>query len=161
MPEYRLQAFDPRGTVLADPRTTSASPRGYIGGGLGRISTLPPGEQFTKKIDLNLWAAVATPGLYAVRGTYSQWQGAPVESSPLMLRVLPRTAQQMGQYVEHLANQLAATADAVERIELIKRLMYTRDPRAVIPLRELKNLDNNGKFWIGEALAYYLPGDVR
>lgn len=78
-----------------------------------------------------------------------------------MLRVLPRTAQQMGQYVEHLANQLAATADAVERIELIKRLMYTRDPRAVIPLRELKNLDNNGKFWIGEALAYYLPGDVR
>ena len=28
-----------------------------------------------------------------------------------MLRVLPRTAQQMGQYVEHLANQLAATAD--------------------------------------------------
>jgi hypothetical protein len=160
MPEYRLQAFDRSGAALADPRTTAAIPRGYIGGGLGAISSLPPGHQFTKTIDLNLWAVMASPGVYTVRGTYPVSGAARLESSPLTLRVLPRTAQEMGQYVEQLANQLTRTADAAERVELIKRLMFTRDPRAVTPLRELKYPDNNARFWISEAFAYYLPGDT-
>jgi hypothetical protein len=159
MGEYRLRAYDERGTPVPDPRTLSRVPQGYIGGGLGTVSELQPGQRFSKTIALNLWAVVVEPGLYTLRGTYATENGRSVESPPLLVRVLPRGDTEMADYIEELATQLKDARDPDKRTRLVRRLMYTADRRAVMPLLELSQQDNNTAFWIGEAFSYYLPND--
>lgn len=159
MGEYRLQAFDEQGAPVSDPRTTSLVPQGYVGGGLGTFAELRPGERFTKTVALNLWALVTAPGVYTVRGSYSLENGTTLESAPVTIRVVPRSENEMGQYIGTLAAQLDRASEPEVRTQLIQRLMYTADRRAAQPLLDISDQDNNASFWIGEAFSYYLPKD--
>jgi hypothetical protein len=156
--EYRLRAYDERGTPVEDPRTLARVPQGYAGGGLGSFAELQPGQWFSKTIDLNLWALVAQAGVYTVHASYAADNGQTLESAPLMLRVLPRSDDEMGRYIDELAAQLQRGTES-EQHQLIRRLMYTADRRAVKPLLEVSSQDNNTAFWIGEGFSYYLPRD--
>jgi hypothetical protein len=160
MGEYRLRAYDERGTPVADPRTLSRVPQGYVGGGLGTFSELEPGQRFSKRIALNLWAFVVEPGVYTVRGSYAMDSGTTAESAPLTLRVLPRSDEQMRRYIDELAAQLRHATEREMREQLVQRLMYTADRRAAQRLIEVADQDDNTAFWIGEAFSYYFPKDA-
>jgi HEAT repeat protein len=62
----------------------------------------------------------------------------------------------MREHIDALALRLAEASDSQTRVDLIKRLMFTADPRAAAPLRAVVDDDNNVKFWLEEAFAYYL-----
>lgn len=156
MGEYRLQAFDERGAPLADPRTVP----GYIGGGLSVVAELRPGESFTKTVALNLWALIAAPGVYTVRGSYVAESGAAVNAASVTIRILPRSDSEMAEYISGLAEDLRRAGDTRTRPAIVRRLMYTADRRAVRPLlAAMPDADNNTSFWIGDAFSYYLPKD--
>jgi hypothetical protein len=157
MEELPLEAFDERGVRAPDAWRTR---KGFIGGGVFRRSTLAPGESFSRTIDLNIWAEVRTPGVYRVLGRYRRDDGGVVESAPVTIRVLPRSDAEMASHIGALASALVATASPVDRVALIKRLMYTGDRRAARPLLDVAAEDNNTSFWLQHAFTYYLPRDA-
>lgn len=155
--EYQLRAYDERGAQVPDPRTRSRVPQGYIGGGITTSAELPPGRTLSKTVALNLWAFVVKPGVYTVRGIYFTEDRQPVESPPLVVQVLPRDDAEMVRHIEQLRGELQEATDPDVRAHLVRRLMFTADERAALPLLELRQQDNNTAFWIGEAFSYFLP----
>ena len=83
-----------------------------------------------------------------------------MESEPIIIRVLPRSDEEMATHIGDLATALVAAASPVDRVALIKRLMYTGDRRAAEPLLEVTADDNNTSFWIQHAFTHYLPRDA-
>jgi hypothetical protein len=142
------------GVPLIDPRTLRQG--GYIGGGLGRTGTLAPGASFKQTIALNLWALVDGPGIYSVIGRY-HFDGGHADSAPVTITVTPRTGAEMGRHIEQLGAALHASASSDERQQIVQRLAFTRDARAVPFILEGAALGANESFWAGEAFAYYVP----
>jgi beta-lactamase regulating signal transducer with metallopeptidase domain/HEAT repeat protein len=126
-----------------------------VPGSLGRVPrygsvytprVLHPGESFTKVISLNRWALVKQPGQYDVVGTYvrnpySRKRSVPVSADPIRVIVLPRTKEELDDYIKGLTNQVATRLalhagkkggppDPVLD-ELLLRLMYTCSPEIV------------------------------
>jgi hypothetical protein len=159
MGEYRLRAYDERGTPIPDLRTLPGCQGGPIGGGIFTYGELQPGQQLSKTIALNSWALITEPGVYDVRGIYVGENSQSWAARPLTLRVLPRSNEEMGRDIEELAAQLQDAGNSETRTQLIRRLMYTTDRRAVKPLLELSEQDNSAAFWIRQALSCYLPKD--
>jgi len=157
MEEFPLEAFDERGVRAPDAWRTR---QGYIGGGVFRPSALAPGESFSRTIALNLWADVTAPGVYRVLGRYRKEGGGAVESAPLIIRVLPRSDEEMARRIDELASALRSAESAEPRVAAIMALMYTGDRRAAGPLLDVTAEDNNTAFWIQLAFTYYLPRDA-
>lgn len=152
IPELELTAFQ-NGARVPDPR--SRGTLGTIGGGLGSLRELKPGESFSMTIPLNLWAVVNAPGEYDVHARWVPYPGEPASASPIRIHVLPRTDAEMGAYIAALARELRSSMPRPPA-RVIQRLMYTMDPRAADALRHINADDNNTRFWIEYALAYYL-----
>jgi len=113
MEEFPLEAFDERGVRAPDAWRTR---QGYIGGGVFRPSALAPGESFSRTIALNLWADVTAPGVYRVLGRYRKEGGGAVESAPLIIRVLPRSDEEMARRIDELASALRSAESAEPRV---------------------------------------------
>ena len=167
MQEYILTAMDEQGTAVPDTR--AKGPFGTGGGG-SVPATLAPGRSFTKTVTLNRWVLVTQPGKYQVVGVYDPEKGpmltrgvgpGPTRSAPIAITLEPRTEEEMVEYVTQLRTKLAATpTSGNERLELIRKLMYTCDPRAVLVLiDELYNTWDPAAFWAREAFFCYLPHD--
>lgn len=160
MEEYRLEARDKAGALVSDPR---AKYQGGIGGGLCGQGKLVPGASFTKTVALNRWALVTEAGRYVVTGTYrlegfSLDRGTTVVSEPVTVDIAPRTPGELVDYIDAWSKRLAAAKESGERDDAVRKLMYTRDLRALPALIDSMYASDSGGFWQGEALEYYLPG---
>jgi hypothetical protein len=185
MNEYQLFARKADGAWLPDPRLKF---RMGMGGGAFQYGVLHPGESYSKIIPLNRWALIQEGGQYEVAGTYfgrtdfnAQLQ---VKADLLGLTLLPRTEQEMADYIIGLTNQvMAQLAQAPPKTggpptqdlaDLVMKLMYTCRPQIVPAL--LRILRENGPeilkdgstrisgrtsgnegFYANEALLYYVP----
>jgi beta-lactamase regulating signal transducer with metallopeptidase domain len=130
-----------------------------------QILVLHPGQSFSKFIPLNFWALIKEPGRYQVVGTYL---GRDV-STPITITVLPRTMEEMDDYIKGLTNQLAAElAGRTAQIshdpaldDLFRKLMFTCNPKIVPTLLHLMNEDGpqsgDWGWWVPEALSCYVP----
>ena len=161
--EYRLTATTATGAKVPDPRRQF---RPGMMGGLGQARSLLPGQSFTKTIALNLWALIEAPGRYEVVGDYGE-DAAALRSAPITIVVLPRTQQEMADYINGLTNQVAAQfapakgSSAGVSPDLVMRLMYTGSPKIVPALLQVLVQTNtprgNAQFWATAALADYVP----
>lgn len=160
MEEYRLIAVDAKGRPAPDPRANR--PPG-ISGGLSTEGKLAWGHFFTKTIALNRWALLTKPGRYAVTGIYRleafAGQSPEVRSRPITVEIAPRSAKEMGRYIDRLGAELLALPPDRDRQPLVQRLMYTCDMR-IVPI-VLESMYAGGGFWETEALLCYLPQDDR
>jgi hypothetical protein len=120
------------------------------------------------------------PGAYEVVGTYvgdprtpytTNEPIVPVKSDPIRITVLPRTKQEMSDYIKGLTNQIATHmagqtnqyrgAHYEELQKLWEKLTYTCSPEIVPTL--LRNWDdfnadpNIYAIWIPRALLFYVP----
>ena len=179
MPEYKLQAKDKKGNVVADPRENVEY---GIGGGLsGGRSYIGKGRSFSYEVALNRWALIKSAGTYTVTGTYSYSiprdpnsypdigvilsDTIEVKSKPIKIKVKLRSNRQMGKYITSLQKQLRATQSSNtrdmldKRKEIILKLLYTCDERIIPTLIDLiySNLHNNDVFWAVEGFRCYLP----
>ncbi|MEN6336688.1 MAG: HEAT repeat domain-containing protein, partial [Phycisphaerales bacterium] len=164
--EYELRARRHDGKPVPDPREEGLSTiGGGLGGGIGHIST---GGAFQKTIVLNLWARIIEPGLHSITGIYHDgFRGTTirVRSSPIEIRVMPRSYQQMGEYIAELTRQLKALPHDEKwetekaRQTIVARLAYTCDPRIVPLMLDLiyEKPDNNTGFEAFRAFCCYLP----
>jgi hypothetical protein len=167
MDEYSLIAKTESGKVVSDPRSLYKA--GWFGGGLFGYQVLKPSESFTKIIPLNRWALINEPGRYVVVGTYPSsiysTISTVISSAPISITVLPRTPQEMADYIKDVTNQIAtlpAGHDSHGKKELdalVMKLMFTCSPRIVPTL--LKTMyeyePGYGGFWESEALLFYVP----
>jgi hypothetical protein len=151
MPEFELTTRNASGETLADPL------KGHLGfgGGLSGKETLHPGESFTRTIELNIWSDLRAPGKYLVIGKYSDWNNLHVESPSITITMLPRTEQEMDNYITRLTNQVAASREPDEGT--VMKLIYTRNSEAAPALIEALYRGGNGSFWASQGLICYLP----
>ncbi|MBN2180578.1 MAG: hypothetical protein JW715_01595, partial [Sedimentisphaerales bacterium] len=113
MPEYELSAVDEQGEKVPDPR---AKWTGGMMGGLGGEGRIASNNSFTKTIALNRWALLTKPGIYQVTGTYyPEGSLSKIISSPIRIKVLPRTDEETGVYINKLSTQLKETKDDQDR----------------------------------------------
>jgi len=170
--EYKLVAKRDDGTIVPDPRENyKEGIGGGLSSGIGKIRT---GESFSKTIALNRWALINEPGRYTVTGTYyyviedtdakkvkgiRRMKEVPVDSAPIEIIVKPRSYRQMRRYIKGLLGKLKASKTLIEREELIKKLIYTCEPRIVPILIDLmyENHHKNDAFWAREGFVCYLP----
>jgi hypothetical protein len=176
MDEYQLFARQADGSFLPDPRQNFRA--GMMGGGF-QYAVLHPGESYSKIIPLNRWALIHEPGRYEVSGTYYANTPSQARAAPLAITVLPRTKEEMDDYITGLTNQVMALL-AKERpknrppssdvTDLVMKLMYTCDPGIVPALLRVLHEDGpeilkdgsttirgNEGFYVNEALLYYVP----
>ncbi len=180
MNEYQLYVRKADGPFLPDPRPNY---RAGMMGGLFQYGILHPGEFFSKIIPLNRWALLSEPGQYEVLATYfggdnpgGQWQ---VKAAPLSITVLPRTPEEMDDYIRGLTNQVMVElakprpTNAMpnqDLTDLVMKLMYTCNPAIVPALLQILHDDGpeilkdgstrtrgNEGFYVNEALLYYVP----
>ena len=105
---------------------------------------LHPGESSTNIIPLNHWASMNEPGGYEVRGAFVEgfFSTNPVvrvRAGPISITVLPRTQEEMHEYIKGLTNQIAARLPIQPRQNggrydpvlnnLLEDLMYTCSPK--------------------------------
>ncbi|HZM04784.1 MAG TPA: HEAT repeat domain-containing protein [Candidatus Saccharimonadales bacterium] len=161
MQEYRLTAKSTAGTILPDPR--AKVPPGF-GGGLFSTSVLHPGEAFTKTIPLNLWARFTGPGQWAVTGFYTHNgedkdnNALGVESEPIHITILPRSENEMDDYIAGLTNQLAKNkgARAFDADAIWMKLAFTGSPK-IVPFVLNEMFQSPDVYWEQETLAVYVP----
>ena len=182
MPEYELVAKREVGTSVLDPRERDPCTC-RIGGGLSSgTGQIKLGESFSKTIALNLWALIKEPGCYSVKGTYYPAIYRPtmekmrVDSEPVEITVKPRSDEEMADYIRELSDELkknripkngwtynSPSEMRRAREEVIKRLIYTCEPRIVPILIELmyENHHKNDAFWSKEGFVCYLPRALK
>lgn len=142
------------------------------------MGQIEDGESFSKTIALNRWALINGPGCYTVTGTYyykieepdakkvkgiRRMKVVPVDSSPIEITVKPRSDRQMGRYIKGLLGKLKASKTRSERKTIIKKLIYTCEPRIVPTLIDLMYEDHhkNDAFWAKEGFVCYLPREPK
>ena len=143
MAEFYVNAKTTSGKSVHELRVT------WLGRGIGAPGVLHPGESFSKFVPLNRWALINEPGRYDVVGTYpgndrNLDPGPPVISDPISITVLPRTKEEMEDYIHGLSNQIAARlaipADKKDRApglpdpdleRLLLKIAYTCSPEIV------------------------------
>lgn len=175
MPEYRLTAKLASGESVPDPRQHF---RASMMGGLFQYDVLHPGESFTKVIPLNLWALIQEPGQYEITGTYvtGTYEANPgsASSDPIRITVLPRTMEEMHDYIRGLTNRVAGRladlaayqaghpggltpglADAELRSAMMS-LMYTGSAEGIPALLRIL-FESGDSFWATAALEDYVP----
>jgi hypothetical protein len=163
MGEYKLTAKTATGETIPDARQHFQP---GMAGGLSQPRVLHPGESFSKIIPLNLWALIKEPGRYEVAGTYEDALGS-VRSDPISLTVLPRTKEEMADYIRDLTDQVAAQLAAQNggppsvSQDLVMKLMYSCSPQSIPTLLGIMCQTNlgggNARFWATAALADYVP----
>ena len=142
--DCELSAATASGVAVPDPRSR------YKGSPITSVTSLEyvlhPGESSTNIIALNHWALMKEAGGYEVRGAFvarffSTNPVAPVKAEPIRITVLPRTQEEMHDYVRGLTNQIAARLpiqpgqnggryDPVLN-DLLEKLMYSCSPEMV------------------------------
>jgi len=161
MSEYKLIATDQDGKGVNDPRQETMQ-FWLVRGGFCNDCVLSPGQSFTKTIALNRWALLKKPGEYTVTGHYSlECQGTIIASPPIKIKILPRTDAEMATYIEHLKKQLANTTEDEKYQRLVKKLLYTCDPRIAPILIDEIYKSTAGIFWGFEGFVCYLPKDKK
>jgi hypothetical protein len=173
MDEYKLMAKNESGETIPDPRANDKE--NWFGGGLFQYAILKPGQSFTKTIPLNRWALVKEPGRYTVVATNfvdsHSTNVIAVISNPITVTVLPRTAQEIDDYIADLTNRLEAKLtgnlnpfanesrppDSAMN-ELVMKLMFTCSPK-IVPslLKSMCDYGSGGGFWEVEAIKFYVP----
>lgn len=141
---FDLHVTAANGSPVEDPAA-----RGAVLSCVGSEGRLAPGASFEVRVSLQRRTGALEPGEYHVKGSYRPRRpsasGAAadlpeVESPEVPLSIAPRTDDEMGAYIQGLADELrAAGAPGSDprhdgeraRNDLIRRLMYTRDPRIV------------------------------
>jgi len=156
--KYKLDVVDQNGKPIVDPQKN----QGGAYSGPCSFQTLLPNQTFTKTLILNQWALLKKPGEYTVTGHYSlECQGTIIASPPIKIKILPRTDAEMATYIEHLKKQLANTARYGKREALVKKLLYTCDPRIAPILIDEIYKSTAGSFWVFEGFVCYLPKDKK
>jgi len=160
MPEYELSAVDEQGKKVPDPRAKwTGGLMGCIGGGEGRIGS---SYSFTKTIALNRWALLIKPGMYQITGTYyPEGNLTKIVSSPIRIKILPRTDNEMAIYLNKLILELSFIKDDQDRAAHVRKLMYTCDRRIAPIMIEFMYNRDAASYWAGEAFNYYLPYDPK
>jgi len=179
MSEYELVAKREDGTTVLDPRKRDLCTC-RIGGGHSRPERIEPGESFSKTIALNLWALINEPGGYTVTGTYYPSMHPPAmeqmraDSEPITVK--PRTDKEMADYIRELSDELEKskipksgwtyrTLSEMRRAreEVIRRLIYTCEPRIVPILIDLmyENHHKNDAVGAKEGFVCYLPREPK
>jgi len=183
MGEYKLQAKDTKGSIIADPReNVEYGIEGGLSSGIGNIST---GQSFSYTVALNRWALIKSAGTYTVTGTYSFTitrdpnsypdtgvvlsDTIEVKSKPIKIKVKSRSSRLMGNYIANLQKQLKATQSSNtrdmldKRKEIILKLLYTCDERIIPTLIDLiySNQHHNDVFWAAEGFRCYLPKTTK
>jgi len=170
MGEYKLVAHNASGKEIPDPRAVS---KGFWNaGGLFQYKILKPGESFTRIIPLNRWALVKEGGRYVVVGTYFaerySTNSTAVSSDPVSIDVLPRSLQEMDDYINNLSNQITALPSiqnlqgqgrpdsTLQLDDFIKKLMFTCSP-TIVPTLLPSMYEPRQGFWESEALLFYVP----
>ena len=166
--QYRLIARTPSGEMVPDPRgniplSEEASRR------MGKMGVIHPGESITNTILLNRWALIREPGSYRIEGICSNYYQPTINgrSAPITFAVLPRSNEQMADYIKGLTNQVAErlklqagkTAKAYDaRLhDLGLRLMFTGRPEIVPSLFRVAEESGQEGRCLYEALAFYVP----
>jgi hypothetical protein len=175
MPEYTLTATNAVGEVVPDP---NAKVQGM--GGISQRAVLRPSQSYSKTIPLNIWALIKDPGVYDISGsylgdTYAVRRIAPVNAPHIRVTVLPRTQEEMHNYIQDLAGQIDARGNAGGPANpalepLLQRMMYTCNPEIVPTLLKLlyesggntgpdgnQVVKNNVGHYVSEALLRYVP----
>jgi hypothetical protein len=176
--EVNLVAKTASGEVVPKPKLSSR-PTQLV----RQILVLHPGQSFAKSIPLNFWALIKEPGRYQVQGTYlagDVWTStvgprkpsAPLNAAPITITVLPRTLEEMDDYIKGLTNQLALALELAGKTaqmfqdesvldDLFLKLMFTCNPKAVPTLLHLMDQDGprsgDWGWWVPEALSCYVP----
>jgi Tfp pilus assembly protein PilN len=172
--EYRLTARLASGEYVPDPRLGRTNSDDAVRSS-GNYGTLPPGESLTRIIPLNCWAAIKDPGRYEITGVYFTPLQAITNavSDPITITVLPRSKEEMDEFIQGLTNQVAArlamqagkTAKAYDPVlhELVVKLMFTGSPGIVPSLFKIMEESSHEGRWFNDALAYYVPHteDIR
>jgi hypothetical protein len=166
MPEFELTAKTERGELLPDPRFAVIE-----NGEVFQPIVLHPKESTTRILPLNRWALVKESGRYTATGRflgspYTDKQEQPVSSTPIDVTVLPRNEKEMGDYIDDLVRQVAALPPVPtkyqqwsmpDRNTLVKKLMYTCNPRVAAALIESMCIPGNDSLWEAIALLNYVP----
>jgi protocatechuate 3,4-dioxygenase beta subunit len=166
--QYRLVATTASGAMVPDPRgniptSEEASRRA------GNDGVIHPGESITNSIPLNRWALIREPGEYRIQAICTNRYSPSLNglSAPINITVLPRSEQEMADYISALDHQvtqrLALQAGKPAKPydpglhELALRLMLTGRPEILPSL--FKVLEQSGREGncLHEALAYYVP----
>ena len=177
---YKLTAKTASGETLPDPRAELTNLM-QMGGPLWQADTvLHPGDSVSYTTPLNRWALLKEPGRYEVVGAYHDFIVGPyhgdslpkeklvtVSPVPISITVLPRTREEMHDYVKNLTNQvaerLATKGDSSkwpyydsEMHELSVKLMYTCSPEIVPTVFRTMDETSDGVLF-NETVLYYLP----
>ena len=99
------------------------------------------------------------PGRYKVVGSYHVRGLNHVESAPVWISVQPRSDAEMAVYIEGLSAELAEMSDDEAHADLICKLMYTYDARAVPAIVEGMYKSHPSSRRAYHAFRYYMPDD--
>ncbi len=134
---------------------------------------LQPGQSTTKTIPLNRWALITQPGTYKLNATYTiPFKGNKVLAAPpIQVLITSRTDEDMAQYIQDLSEKLQtllASKSRPDQIDssklnnLLEKLMFTRDHRAIPPLIDAMYANTHiTTASVSAAFAYYLPNDSK
>ena len=123
----------------------------------------------TRLVLLNRWALIREPGSYQIAGICSNRYNPTINgnSDPISITVLPRSEQEMADYIstldhqvaERLALQAGKTAKSYDaRLhELAVKLMSTGRPEIVPSLFRILEESGQEGNCLHEALVYYVP----
>jgi len=141
--EYKLTAKTASGEAVP---CQSENYKAANWSGALEFRVLHPGESFSKIFALNCWALIMEPGRYEVSGSYlgipsADPKIATANSASIRLTILPRTKEEMHDYVMGLSNQIAArlpikqdksgTRNDPVLNDLLGKLMYTCSPEMI------------------------------
>jgi beta-lactamase regulating signal transducer with metallopeptidase domain/HEAT repeat protein/peroxiredoxin len=166
---YSLSAKTASGARVPDPRLRY---HGYtMIDVLGGERVLYPGESTMYIAPLNHWALIQEPGRYEVAGEHFQETigsnpVVPLTAPPITITVLPRTKEEMHDYVAGLTNQIAARLATngmrydPELDGFLKKLMYTCSPDmipTILGIMFTNGILGNEIVLAREALMNYAP----
>jgi hypothetical protein len=152
----------------------------FVNTSLDRLAFTPPalrvaapGKSFSETRLLNSWALITEPGRYEIAGTYSphpktysREDREAVAAASISITVLPRTKEEMHDYIQGLTNQVAERLAAhVKHLWLhdpvlqlsLEKLMYTCSPDIVPTLIRTMYEDCAESKFAEEALFAYVP----
>jgi len=155
--EFGLIVRKPSGSLSVSPQALR-----LIGETRRQDKFVRPKVSLSWTTSVNECALMSEAGVYTVVGVFGKETDAGLVSEvllraePLEVVVRERTRQEMGEYIDELLAKHETTTDEQQRLNLLTKLVYTRDSRIVPKLLEMEYAEKC-KSLIREAFRSYLP----